>query len=68
MICSSGVQVNNYVRMRKHEDLDWLLHPAGSGAHWDLFLNQYYNIVILKGKLVPNDSSETAKVSNFRFI
>ena len=55
-------QVNNYVRMRRHEDIDWLMPPAFMGQHWDVFLSQYYNVVLLKCKLAPNDSQDTGKV------
>ncbi|CAG7713007.1 unnamed protein product [Allacma fusca] len=55
-------QVNNYVRMRRHEDIDWLMPPAFMGQHWDVFLNQYYNVVLMKCKLAPNDSQDTGKL------
>ena len=54
-------QINNYVRMRRHEDIDWLMPPAFMGQHWDVFLSQYHTVVVMRGKLIP-DGQDSAKV------
>ncbi|CAG7823213.1 unnamed protein product [Allacma fusca] len=54
-------QVNNYVRLRRHEDIDWLIQPSYLGLNWDLFLTQYYSVVLMKTKLSPQDMTDTAK-------
>ncbi|CAG7732955.1 unnamed protein product [Allacma fusca] len=64
-------QVNYYVRVRKHEDVDWLTPPAVTSEHWEIFLSQYYNVVINKAKLSmagPNEGGQHIYESSKRAI
>jgi tubulin monoglycylase TTLL3/8 len=44
-------QLGNYIRMRRHEDIDWLLPPNFMSQHWDAFVHQYYMVVHEKKKI-----------------
>lgn len=44
-------QLGNYIRMRRHEDIDWLLPPNFMTQHWDAFIHQYYAVVHEKRRL-----------------
>lgn len=44
-------QLQNYIKVRKHEDIDWLLSPNIMSQHWDAFIYQYYMVVHEKKKI-----------------
>lgn len=56
-------QVSHYARVRKHEDVDWVSPPSVTAYQWDVFLNQYYSVVVNKGKLALGEPENTARVS-----
>lgn len=59
-------QLGNYIRMRRHEDIDWLLPPNFMTQHWDAFIHQYYAVVHEKKRL-RFDSPEAVHVSYLTF-
>jgi tubulin monoglycylase TTLL3/8 len=52
--------VTNYVRVRKHEDLDSNINN-NTPVIWEVFLSRYYNAVFLKRKLAPEIGQTSLK-------